>query len=356
MRTLMMPDYRADNPYQALLANALQMQGVEVYFPQGYRRILPIRRALKDHTPIEILHLHWLNPYLKGRTWLVRFTYSIKFLVDIWLCKQQGYKIVWTIHNRLSHEAPFPTLELWTIRQFVKLVDRIIVHHQSTLPELAKLYQFNLDKAAVVPHGHYCGVYGEAIEPAEARAILGLPESGKLYLNFGMLRPYKGIEHLLKIWRDYPEVTADHILLIVGKPLNEDYGQQLIEQAKRTKGAILHLGFVENHLISGYFSAADIVVLPFENILTSGSLLLAMSYAKPIIVPQSPGTVETLGSATDLVYDSKDKLGLLQAIQKGTRSDLAVLSEQVKQACSRSNWQTVGHKTQQVYQLAAVDR
>lgn len=353
VQVLMMPDYRADNPYQALLANVLQQEAVEVHFPVGYRRIFPIFRALKDRpVPVQILHLHWINPYIKGTSWAKRFIYSLKFLVDIFIVRIAGIKVVWTIHNRLSHEAQFSHLELWTIRQLVKLVDRIIVHHQAALSELAELYRFNPDKATVIPHGHYRTIYGEASAPIEARAILGLPATGKVYLNLGMLRPYKGIERLLQIWRDHPEITSNHTLLIAGKPLDDAYEQQLAKQAAETKGAILHLGFVEEHLIPIYFSAADIVVLPFENILTSGSLILAMSYSKPIIAPRSSGIAETLGTATELLYDSQDKQGLLQAIRKSTQVDLNAISQQVDWECTRLNWETIGEKTYQIYQSA----
>ncbi|MBD2028219.1 glycosyltransferase family 4 protein [Leptolyngbya sp. FACHB-711] len=352
LRVLMMPDYRADNPYQALLAEALQQQETEVYFPVGYRRVFPIFRALQDCADsTQVLHLHWISPYIKGTNWLQRSVYSIKFLLDILIVRATGVKIAWTIHNRLSHEALFPQLELWTIRQFVKLVDRIIVHHYASLSELAELYRFDVGKATVIPHGHYRTVYGKAIAPAEARAILGLPPTGKIYLSLGMLRPYKGIERFLQTWQRNPEVAANHTLLIAGKTLDDVYGQQLTKQVAGTKGAILHLGFVKDHLIPIYFSAADVVVLPFENVLTSGSLILAMSYGKPIIAPRSPGISETLGTASELLYDSQDEQGLVRAMQHSTVVDLAVLWQQVNQECDRLGWETIAEKTCLLYQF-----
>lgn len=351
VQVLMMPDYRVDNPYQALLANALQQEETEVHFPAGYRRVFPIFRALKDrYIPVQILHLHWIDPYIKGSTWAQRLVYSLKFLADIFTTRIAGIKVVWTIHNRISHEAQFSHLELWTIRQLVKLVDRIIVHHQAALLELADLYQFNPGKATVIPHGHYRTIYGEAIAPEAARAILGLPNTGKVYLNLGMLRPYKGIERLLQTWRDHPEVTANHTLLIAGKALGDAYGQQLVQQVAEVKGVVLHQGFVEDHLIAVYFSAANVVVLPFENILTSGSLILAMSYGKPIIAPRLPGMTETLGTATELLYDPRNEQGLFQAIQQSTQIDLNAMSQKVHQACHQLDWGKIGEKTYQIYQ------
>lgn len=346
-----MPDYRADNPYQTLLAGALQQEQVNVHFPAGYRRIFPIFRAMQDcHDPVQVLHLHWINPYLKGTNWLLRLLYSLKFLLDIFLVRMTGVRVVWTIHNRLAHEAQFPGLELWTVRWLVKLVDRIIVHHQAARSELAELYQFNLEKATVIPHGHYRSLYGNAIDSSEARAILGLPAAGKVYLNLGMLRPYKGIEQLLQTWKQHPEITADHTLLIAGKPKDETYGQQLVEQATAVKGIVLHQGFIDDHLIPVYLSAADVVILPFKDILTSGSLILAMSFDRPIIAPRMPGIAETLGTASDLLYAPQDEQGLLNAIQKSVNSDLTALRHFVERECDRFNWKFIAGETAQAYE------
>ncbi len=49
-------------------------------------------------------------------------------------------------------------------------------------------------ECVVIPHGHYCGVDGAPVESAAARFLWGVPEEGTMYLFFGQLRPYKGIE------------------------------------------------------------------------------------------------------------------------------------------------------------------
>ena len=62
----MMPDYRRDNPYQELLARGLEENGCQAVFPKGYRRGLPIVRAVRDEPGTRILHLHWTGPYVRG--------------------------------------------------------------------------------------------------------------------------------------------------------------------------------------------------------------------------------------------------------------------------------------------------
>lgn len=347
---LMMPDYRLDNPYQTLLAQALSQEQVEVKFPVGYRRIFPIFRAIKDSSePIDILHFHWLSPYLKGDHWFIRFIYCIKFCLDILCTRLRGVKVVWTIHNDVSHDTQFAWLEHATQWALAKLSNRLIVHHASTVPKISRLYSIDASKFEVIPHGHYRDIYRSAIPSNDARQILGVPETGRIYLNLGMVRPYKGIERLLNIWQEHSEFLEDSILLIAGQVTDEAYGLSLQQQASNIKNILLHLRFVESEKIHLYFSAADVVVLPFKHVLTSGSLILAMSYNKPIIAPNIPSIIETIDGANSLLYDPDDELALLHSLKESMRTDLQELKTLINKACDRLDWQRIGMTTCQLY-------
>lgn len=346
---LMMPDFRIDNPYQSLLAQALERHGVEVAFPQGYRRIFPIFRAASQNPQsFELVHLHWLSPYLKGEQRLTKTIYAVKFLIDIALTRLRGLKVVWTVHNRISHDTEFSGLELWTRRILAKLVNHVIVHNHSTLAEIAREYQLEPSKIEIIPHGHYREIHGPRVDPLEARKELGLPLGERIYLNLGMLKPYKGLEQLITLWQER-HLSDQGTLLIAGKPQTEAYGLQLKTQAAELPGLKIHPEFIANDKIHLFFSAADLVVLPFTTITTSGSLILAMSYGVPIIAPKLESIEETIGCAEQLLYDPKDEQGLLQAIQRSTHIDLKELSQKVESACDVLNWAQISKKTLQTY-------
>ena len=351
MQILMMPDYRHDNPYQTLLSMALETENVKVHFPSGYRRVFPIFRAIRAYSgSIKVLHLHWLDPYLKGDNSSIKLFYCLKFLLDILLTRWTGVRIIWTIHNAISHNSKFPRIELWTGRVLVKIVDRVIVHNHVARDEIVPLYRLNPAKIAIIPHGHYRNIYHQEIAKSEARQQLGLPESNKIYLNFGMLKPYKGIERLLKLWQEHQNILEGNSLLVAGKALDDVYGQMLTKQASEIENVVLHNKFVADEQIHLYFSAADIVVLPFERILTSGSLILAMSYGKPVIAPRLASIPETLGVADWLLYDPDDERGLLHAIKDSTQVDLNALGRLVSESCHRLDWSAIAQQTILVYQ------
>ncbi|MEQ9552983.1 MAG: glycosyltransferase family 4 protein [Coleofasciculus sp. G3-WIS-01] len=351
IQVLMMPDYRVDNPYQTLLAQSLESNGVQVHFPWGYRRVFPIFRAVKTSPqPFDVLHLHWLSPYTKGDQWLVKFVYSVKFLIDVLITRWICVRVVWTVHNRISHDSKFPGLDLWTRRILAQLVDRIILHNHSTLEAIAQDYRFDIAKAIVIPHGHYRSIYKPAIDEQSARSQLGLLPTGRLYLHQGQLRPYKGIEQLLKIWGENQDTFYGDTLLIAGKPLDAVYEQKLRQLVSDIHMVRIHAEFVEGEKIHLFFSAATVVLLPFEKILTSGSLVVAMSYGKPIIAPKLGGIQETLEAADSLLYDPNDEQGLLQALKKSIYVNLEELSKLVTQACDRLDWNTIGLETSKLYQ------
>jgi glycosyltransferase involved in cell wall biosynthesis len=356
LRVLMIPDYRVDCPYQTLLAKALKSEGVEVLFSCGYHRVFPIFMVIKTHVnPINVLHIHWLSPYLKGKNKLTKFIYASKFLIDVLLTKWLGVKVVWTIHNYISHDSHFPELEKWIQQLLFKLVDRIIFHSFAALKDISQIYQFDNGKAEVIPHGHYREMYHSEIDKVEARKILELPLSGRIYLNLGWLRPYKGIERLLQVFQENREFLRDSTLLIAGQALDKVYAQKLAKQAQNTEGVILHTDFIEDEKIHLFFSAADVVVLPFERILTSGSLILAMSYGKPIIAPRTSVILENLGTANWLLYDPSDNQGLLHSLKESTQIDLRALSQLVHQKCDHLDWGKIGCTTQKIYQTVLID-
>ncbi len=354
-KVLMMPDYRQDNPYQSLLVKELRSQSQDlsynISFSADYRRILPLFRAVKDNSAT-VLHLHWLTPYIKGETYLTKLIYSLKLIIDLWLTRLAGIKLIWTIHNHLSHNTQFPKLELWLRKSITKLADEIIVHNYSSVEYLQQAGQITSQinsKLTVIPHGHYQDIYPPAIPQKEARRKLNLAPDGYLYLNLGMIRPYKGIENLLQVWQSNQVAFQSHTLLIAGKPINESYKTKIITLSSKAHQVIFQPYFIPSGQMHLYFSAADVVVLPFTNILTSGSLILAMSYQKPIIAPRQGGIVETLKNADSLLYDSDDHQGLAKALKASTEIDLNALSNQVKIACDLLNWHKIAQQTGQVY-------
>jgi beta-1,4-mannosyltransferase len=351
LRVLQMPDYRSNNLYQTLLEQSLVAQGVKVKFWNYHFDNFPLWRAvLKSTESFDVLHLHWINKYLTSHDKGTYWREGVQLVLDTLFVRLSGVGVVWTIHNYLAHESPFPEIELWVRRRLAGLAQRIILHHESSVELISQAYQFDRQKAAVIPNGHYRQAYGNPVEATVAREQLNLPLTGRIYLNFGLLRPYKGVEKLIRVWQQNQSKFAQDTLLIVGKAFDSDYETKIKTLAQGGGGIIVYPEFVEDSQLNLFFSAADVIVLPFETILNSSSLILGMSYGKPIIAPRIGGIPETMAIADTLLYDPDDEHGLLQALDKSTQIDLRELSQRVVTACDTLNWDTIAQKTLAVYQ------
>jgi glycosyltransferase involved in cell wall biosynthesis len=353
LTVLMMPDFREGNPYQSLLSSAISDLGYKVSFPHGYRRIFPLYRAMRQQgAPVNVLHLHWLTPYLRGKKLASYLIYALKLYVDVCLVRLSGARIVWTIHNRISHEARFPRLELWAMRRIARSASRVIVHSQAALAEVADELDFESAKTAVIPHGHYRDVYHSAIDQRVAKRELGLPAESLVYLYFGLVRRYKNIEGLLSGWRENPNLPPGAVLVIAGETLEPEYGEEIRRLTQSRANVVAHLRHIPAEQVHLYFSAADVVVLPFHRMLTSGSLLLAMSFDKPVIAPRFDAIVEALGPAGEFLYDPLDDDGLRRALGMAARADLASQAQHTRRQCDEISWSTIAEMTIATYNAA----
>jgi glycosyltransferase involved in cell wall biosynthesis len=188
------------------------------------------------------------------------------------------------MHNLGSHEQLHPRLERWFWRQFTSRLDGIIALSEAgkelarqQLPAVASLPQF------VIPHGHYRDEYPND-DTLDAREVLGVKPGAKVLLYFGSIRPYKNVPRLIELFRVLPGENT--ILYIVGRSPSAEVTQQLQALASLDHRVRLNVSFVSKDKVQLYFRAADLVVLPYQEILNSGSAILALSFNRPVLVPR----------------------------------------------------------------------
>jgi len=351
IKVLMMPDYRASNPFQHLLERSLFTNEVEVIFARGYKRIFPIYRQILMHQGIQILHLHWITPFLKGKKSFVVALYAVKLICDIMLTKLSGINIVWTIHNQVSHDTQFPRIEIFTYRMISKLVNAAILHGTSLKEVILKDYKINSKKLSIINLGNYKSVYPAPIEKSTARKKLSIsPVIRKVFLHQGLLKPYKGIEELIQVWNQSADEVKDDLLIIAGKTSDNSYEEILKSLIGANERIRPIFRYVTDDEITLLYSASDVVVLPFRRIMASSSLMVAISFGKPVIAPKLGASEELLGDASDLLYDSEKGIdGLKTALEKSLSFDLVELGEKTAARADLYDWGDIGRKTAELY-------
>lgn len=342
MKIIFIPDYREGNPYQQTLADSLAKEGIHVYFTRGLLSFL-------NHK-IDILHIHWQHPFLIARNRRTKtILKSAIFIVKLLLLKLFGIKIVWTVHNIVNHEREFSSLELFFSKILAKLCDKLIVHCPSAKEEVTKVYGVSNSSIAVIPHGNYIQIYKNEMSKAQARERLKIgTETEIVFISFGLIRPYKGIDELIDAFEKLNSSKAE--LLIVGKPYNKEIADDIKKKCKN-KNIKTILKFIPDDEIHVYMNASDIVVLPYKEILTSGAVILAISFGKPVIAPALGCISDSLDENGSFLYRLEEK-GLLEAMKHALNvgaENLETMGEYNFKLARKLNWDDIAKETCGVY-------
>ena len=218
------------NPYNSLLYGAIQKKGVEVIEFDG--------RVSADFRGIDILHIHWPDLFLKRRFRLQAALACARLLLIMKRARHAGTRVVWTAHNLQSHENLYPWLEktFWSL--FIRELDGVISMSAGGLAQARKLRLRTREiPCAVIPHGHYRGTYPDLTDRTAARERFGIPFTTLVFGQFGLIRPYKGLEKLVNSWTAWRERAEDSLLLIAGHPRTNDSTNSLHSMPPDPKGS-----------------------------------------------------------------------------------------------------------------------
>ena len=165
-----------------------------------------------------------------------------------------------------------------------------------------------------VPHPVY-NIFGTAIAKQEARTRLGISAT-RVILFFGYIRKYKGL-HILFEAMKLLEGSGVH-LLAVGECYDD-------EQAYRNQIAALQIDdrvtlltdYIPNDQVGAYFSAADVVILPYLSATQSGIAQIAYNFDTPVIATDVGGLAEVvIDGETGYLTRPDDPLALALSIKK----------------------------------------
>jgi glycosyltransferase involved in cell wall biosynthesis len=112
----------------------------------------------------------------------------------------------------------------------------------------------------------------------------------------------------------------------------------------------LHEGFIADNQVPSLFGAADSIVAPFSEVLTSGSIILGLSFGLPVIAPALGCLPELLDQKAGHLYSPRETDGLLKAMKAIRSQNLTEMSAHALRIAASLTWEDIAHKTYQVYQ------
>jgi D-inositol-3-phosphate glycosyltransferase len=218
-------------------------------------------------------------------------------------------KTLFLCHNIVPHERRWGDAAL--TKYALRSADYFLVQSQEVEQDLLRMVP---DARYVVsPHPVY-ELFGAPLPKGDSRNRLGISAKNVL-LFFGYIRRYKGLGVLIEAMK-YCE--NDVLLLVVGE-FYED--ESLYRQKVKKMGLESCIRFVSEYVpqedVAAYFSAADVVVLPYLSATQSGIAQVAYNFDKPVIATDVGGLGDVVrNNVTGYLVPSNDPHALAQSIQR----------------------------------------
>jgi glycosyltransferase involved in cell wall biosynthesis len=289
LRVLFAPDYRAGNPYQALLAEALSRKEIEVTFLSNYYRGLPLFRGTQAHVP-DIVHLHWPEAYFSQRGDRWDSLRIARYPMDFWATGHYS-PIVLTAHNLLPHNRSGDRGVFRNVRFTAQNSDAIFVHSNMARHVIQDTFAVSDDRIHIIPFGDHAVSLGPPLPRDEARIQLQLPRHTKICLVFGTVSPYKGSDELVRLWA---ESHLPYRLVVIGPTESEAFANRLYALARGCAMVDLRLlnEWLDGATLRAWLSASDCSIFNYREIFSSGAAGLARSYGLPLLIPRRLASVD----------------------------------------------------------------
>lgn len=289
----------------------------------------------------DIIHVQW--------TPLVR-----KVPFELWflkLAKSFGIKLVYTVHNVLPHDTGTRFLSLF--KRVYNEMDALICHTSEAKNSLVHDFSVDPRRVWVIPHGPLLHDL-KRDSTQVAKHHLGLPADLPLVLWQGFIRPYKGLDFLLAAWRKIIAQGLRARLLIAGtgEPEMLQALQEQVTSQGLQESMLLDLRFVPDQELATYYQAADILTYPYRDVTTSGALMTALTYNKPIVATNLPCFREILRhneNALLVNYGDVDALANSLAVLIREPEERRRLGAGITALSEFNKWDRIATQTRQCY-------
>jgi len=280
--------------------------------PRGSLFLLLLKRPWRSKQ--RIICIHWATELYGSRYALKSVLLLAVNGASLFLLKHLcACTVVHVVHNSYSHDYPHPRIDRLGQRLLLALADALVAQQKETEQRLVATYPHK--RVVYIPHANFVGAYGAPLVRTHGlRARFGFTPSDIVLLSFGSVRPYKKIERFIDALAAQGAARDSRIKLwIVGKG-DKAYIEDLKKRAKSFDWVRIDEGFVKDAELPAYFAAADYALFYFDDSeLTSGSLILALSYGLPVITRAIAGAEQVRPGINGYLFTNDNELAHILA-------------------------------------------
>jgi glycosyltransferase involved in cell wall biosynthesis len=255
-------------------------------------------KHIKIHTLINSVNpLSWIktaNFIKKQKPDFIVFRFWIPFMGPALgsiarMVRKSGVKVLAITDNVIPHEKRIGDAAF--AKYFIKSCDGFVTMSKAVMKDLEDFTTTKHKKYLL--HPLYTS-FGEKLNKLDARNALGIKEDVNLVLFFGLIRKYKGLDMLLDAFNELKD--NPNVMLLIAGEFYEDKQPylDLIEKYQIQDQVILHAKFIANEDVKLYFSAADLVALPYRTATQSGVTQVSFHFEVPTLVTNVGGLGEII--------------------------------------------------------------
>lgn len=232
----------------------------------------------------DVVVLTWWNPFFGP---LVRTVTT--------LIKRAGIPVVIVAENVISHEGRWIDNVLTSLA--LGQADAFLVLSKVVEATVKERYPKTPLFRSTLPV-YDCYQSPDVLPQPQAKARLGL-DGKTVLLFFGYIREYKGLMNLIEAFPAVKKAVPDAHLLIVGEFYKDpkEY-HDAIDRLGIRQDVTIVAEYVANEEVHKYFTAASVVVLPYNEATQSGIVSISQGFGTPAIVTN-------VGGLGELVEDGK---------------------------------------------------
>jgi|GEM_PF-1908646 len=331
VRVLMYPAAE-QNPYLIVTKDHLERLGAEVTMLHDLDSSELLRQAARH----DILHIYNIQEYQgtsASSETISQISNFYKRVGRMWFTKRMGLKVFWTLYNEPKGNYASEWLEKVGRKWMFSQADRIIAPSLATRRVMRDLYpDLTESKVIHLPHHNFDNYFPRQVNRKQALDHLGIKPKGKVFICFGGIHPYKGLADVIPLFGKHS--LRDHTLIVAGSPSNKHYASTIEGLCSRYDNVHAFLRYIPRDDVQYYLQAADIFVMPYKDVLNSGSTMLALSFGKPVVAPNMGMIPEILNPACSVLFDSAGSSQLRQAMVKSLDLDLERASAEARAVCA----------------------
>jgi glycosyltransferase involved in cell wall biosynthesis len=216
-------------------------------------------------------------------------------------------------------------------RRIARRCDLVIVHTEAARAALTGAVGVPAAQVTVIPHPATRPPAGDA-EPTALRERFGLGQD-RILLAFGFIHVDKGLPDLVRalgLLRRTDPASLDGVRLVIAGAVRRRSGlfrifeardhlqlRRVLRRARRdgVRGNLVLTCYVPDDEVTGWFCAADAVVLPYRRIEQSGVAGIAAALGVPVLASQVGGLAEQFGG-TPWTFPARDPAALAAVITR----------------------------------------